>query len=95
VVGVKIILMDSTAITDLIVYTVAGLGVAFLIVLTAIFVIALGMLVVRFGAKKIANVAGEGGSFIESEAEYPKAARDRIINAIEGKIKKQNPSFDY
>jgi len=86
--------MDYLATIDLLEAQIIGLGVAFLTVLTGIISISLGLLVFRWGSKKIANLAGES-NFIGSESEYPKAARDRMIAAMDRSNRSQNKSFDY
>jgi len=86
--------MDYLATIDLLEAQIVGLGIAFLAVLTSIMTVAVGLLVFRWGSKKIANLAGES-NFIGSESEYPKAARDRMIAAMDRSNRSQNKSFDY
>jgi len=86
--------MDYSTAFGVIVSTVSSFGVAALAILTAIIAVAIGLLVFRFGVKKLANVAGES-NFIGSESEYPKAARDRMISAMDRSNRSQNKSFDY
>lgn len=80
--------MDYTSASSLITNNIASYGVAALTILTAISLVAVGLLVVRWGSRKISNVAGESGSFIGSEAEYPKWKRDRMISKMEEVIKR-------
>lgn len=80
--------MDYSLAQTLITTTLSSFGAAAIVILAAVIGVAIGLLVFRWGWRKVTSVAGEGSSYMHS---YDGIDLDAVSSATRNAIRRSYP----